>query len=258
VVPCPIHQTYDRVAQLYARVRPGYPPVLVDDLVAYGRLSAGDRVLEVGAGTGQATVALADRGLRVVALEPGRAMAALARQATSSRPGVEVVEARFEEWAGEGGFGLVACAQSWHWLDPATRLSRAHRLLVPGGALALWWHRHGLPDPALRESLNAVYRDMAPNLHLRGEPPMPDLHDDVGLELTGASGFGDVEIEAYPWQQEYQAPDFLDLLRTHSDHCVLDPGGLDRLVEEMGRAIEAGGGTVLLHYVTGLYLARRL
>src|ERR1700712_1812259 len=61
---------FGSVAELYDRARPSYPPGAIDDVVAHAGLQTGDTVLEVGAGTGKATVLLAQRGLGVLALEP--------------------------------------------------------------------------------------------------------------------------------------------------------------------------------------------
>jgi SAM-dependent methyltransferase len=73
-----LRRTFDRAADLYQDARPEYPEGLFDRLVDVTRLRPGDRVLEVGAGPGKATVPLSRRGLRVTALEPGPALAACA------------------------------------------------------------------------------------------------------------------------------------------------------------------------------------
>jgi hypothetical protein len=52
---------FGEVAELYDQARPSYPAVLFDDVIAFAPQSP--RVLEVGAGTGKATVLLAERGL---------------------------------------------------------------------------------------------------------------------------------------------------------------------------------------------------
>ena len=126
--------TFDTAAELYERARPGYPRELFDDLAAAtGLQGARPRVLEVGAGTGQATRGLLERGWSVVALEPGRELAAVARQVLGGLAGVEVVVAPFEGWeaGGQGTFDLVFAATSWHWLDPAGRLPPGRRVAAP-------------------------------------------------------------------------------------------------------------------------------
>ncbi|MGW5068775.1 class I SAM-dependent methyltransferase [Streptomyces cyaneofuscatus] len=60
---------FDEDAELYDRARPGYPPALYDDLAELAGARPGSRVLEVGCGTGQATVPLAARGCPIIAVE---------------------------------------------------------------------------------------------------------------------------------------------------------------------------------------------
>ncbi len=56
--------TFNQDAENYDRARPTYPEALFDDLVSMTGLGTGAMVLELGCGTGQATVALAMRGYR--------------------------------------------------------------------------------------------------------------------------------------------------------------------------------------------------
>ena len=88
--------TFNQVARLYHRVRPGYPVELFDDLAGETGLGGGASVLEVGAGTGQATRGLLERGWGVLALEPGPDLAGVARQALRGVGDVEVVVSTFE------------------------------------------------------------------------------------------------------------------------------------------------------------------
>src|SRR6266542_825941 len=76
-------ETFDEVAELYDQVRPDYPAQLFDDLVSLSGLPESGRVLEVGAGTGISTLPLAERGYRVVAVELGDDLAAVARKKLS-------------------------------------------------------------------------------------------------------------------------------------------------------------------------------
>src|ERR1700737_852399 len=111
---------FGEVADLYDRARPGYPGALGDDVLGFCGLPA-PRVLEVGAGTGKATVAFAARGLEVVALEPSPEMAAVAARNCEAFPRTSVQVSTFEDWAATGGFDLVVAAQSWQMLVPESR-----------------------------------------------------------------------------------------------------------------------------------------
>lgn len=94
---------FGEVAELYDRVRPSYPDALVDDVVELAGAGNGARdaplaALEVGAGTGKATVMFAQRGVTVHALEPSAAMAAIARRKCSRYEAVTIEEIDFERW----------------------------------------------------------------------------------------------------------------------------------------------------------------
>jgi SAM-dependent methyltransferase len=132
-----LRSTFDQAAELYDRVRPRYPPALFDDLAELTGIGPGSRVLEIGPGTGQATIPLAERGCQVVAVELGAHLAAVARRNLARFPAVEVVTAAFEAWPlPSEPFDLVLAATAFHWIDPAVRVDKAADALRPGGWLA--------------------------------------------------------------------------------------------------------------------------
>jgi protein-L-isoaspartate O-methyltransferase len=93
---------FDRAAEDYQRTRPVCPPQLFDDLIELAGLEAGGRVAEIGCGTGQATVPLAERGLAVTAVELGPQLAAVARRRLTAFPAAQVVTGSFEDWQPDG------------------------------------------------------------------------------------------------------------------------------------------------------------
>ncbi len=92
-----LRTTFDEDAERYDRARPGYPAAVFDDLAALAGVGPGCRVLEIGCGTGQATVPLAERGCEIVAVELGADLAAVARRRLAGFPKVRVEVAAFEE-----------------------------------------------------------------------------------------------------------------------------------------------------------------
>src|ERR1700758_672913 len=123
--------SFGGVADLYDRARPSYPSALVDDVLEYAGVAPGEaaRAVEVGAGTGKATVLFAARGLDIVALEPSAEMAAVARRNFAGYTNVRVAETEFERWAPEHEFRLVFSAQAWHWIAPEVRYVAARAAL---------------------------------------------------------------------------------------------------------------------------------
>jgi SAM-dependent methyltransferase len=131
-------KVFDEVAVEYDRHRPAYPDELIDQACQFAGIGIGDRVLEIGCGSGQLTRGLLARGLRVTALEPGPSLIALAEQNLDGTGNVEFVNARFEDaMLAPEQFAAVFSASAFHWLDPEVSWQKAADVLVPGGTLAL-------------------------------------------------------------------------------------------------------------------------
>jgi ubiquinone/menaquinone biosynthesis C-methylase UbiE len=107
---------------------------LFKDLVTLAGLGQGYRVLEVGCGSGQATVGFLENGLDVTGVDPGAALIGLAQSKFSAFPASRFEVAAFEEWPHRNRkFHLVAAAQSWHWVRKEIGFARAAEVLLPGG-----------------------------------------------------------------------------------------------------------------------------
>lgn len=248
--------------ELYDQARAGYAPELVDAVMQYARVPAGGRAVEIGAGTGKATVAFARTGWHITALEPSPEMAAVAVRNCAGLPQVSVVVAPFEEWdAPPGSCDLVFAAQSWHWIDPGVRYTKAANLLADEGTLALMWHRTNWSGEALRAELDELYGRVDPELRARnpGFPGLDRPEDDGDLieEISGTGLFGDVAESTFPRTDSFSADQFVNLLATQSDHRLLAPARREALFDEVRRLIQRHGGRVEVPHATWLVLARR-
>jgi Trans-aconitate methyltransferase len=249
---------FDEVPELYDRNRPSYPDALFDDLVSLSGILPEGRILEIGCGTGQATIPLAQRGFSVICLEPGPSMARFAQAKLARFPRVQVLQTTFEEWPVErGAFGLVFSAQAFGWVEADVRFTKAALALDASGSLAVVGNAVVRERSNLREAIDAVYARHAPSLAglaamrwYSEEGPIP--------ELFSASGcFGPVTWRRYPWFQVYSRSEYCDLLRTHSDHRMLPADRLECLLKALSDLIEAHGSGIEVAYDAHLYLASR-
>ncbi len=258
-------RVFGEVAGEYERIRPGYPPALVEDVLEYAALD-GRPALEAGAGTGKATLAFAERGARITAVEPDPAMLAVLRARLAGSPAehsVRPVLGTFEEFAesfdctdgpaAAEKFGLLYSAQAWHWVDPVRRWDLAARVLGSGGALALFWNGDQLADPGAMETLLATQRRYAPQLvaqtsHATPEPPGPRE------QLVAHLAFGELVDREYEWERQLSTLDFVGLLSTLSPYRILD----EPVRAQLFGALLAGlPDPVTLSMSTVLHLARR-
>ena len=123
-------------AKDYAKYRPSYPGALIDCIVEgldIDRLIAAD----IGAGTGISSRLLADRGIKVIAIEPNAAMRGVAKV----HPLVEFRDGSAENSKlPNASVDLVTCFQAFHWFNPEPTLKEFARILKPQGRLAAVWH----------------------------------------------------------------------------------------------------------------------
>lgn len=251
--------SFDRNAQLYDAARPSYPEALVDEVVAWSGIPQGGRILEIGAGTGKASLAFARRGFTILALEPLPNMAAVLRAKAAAFPAVSIEETTFEAWrGGDRAFDLAISAQAFHWVDPAVKYVKAAAALRPGGALALFRNETSGLEPSLRGELDAAYARWFPGVTwTAARDSVEPKRAEVAAEIDRSGLFGPVRAASFPWTASYTARQYLDLLETHSDHALLEPRYRVPLYSAIVDAIERRGGRIEVPYVAVLLLTVR-
>jgi SAM-dependent methyltransferase len=249
-------RTFGEMAEEYDRVRLGYPAELVDDVLGYlGPSGDGRRALEVGAGTGKATLAFAGRGLAIVALEPDHAMAAVLARHAAGRPGVEIVRSTFEEFQPRERFGLLLSADAWHWTDPESRWQRAAAAVGPGGVVAVFGHDGRIADDGLRQALLDAIAAHAPAVVLHDDPVEPDrlFQTWPGRDLAERPEFTDLVGRVYPARRSMSGADYLTHMATRSQCRMLPEPDRRRLFTALAQVFDR---PVPLTVETVLYLAR--
>jgi SAM-dependent methyltransferase len=251
----PRRLSFGAAAELYEEIRPGYPADLVTAVLEHCG-GAGAAAVEAGAGTGKATRAFAERGLRIAAVEPDPAMAGILAASCAAYPGVTVVVSGFESYVPAEPAGLLYSAQAWHWMDPEVRWKRAAGALAPGGSLALFWNFDRIADQNVQAGVSAAHRRVTPDIEwdTKAVPAEGLLDRWPATEIAGLASFTGLESRLYRWKRVLTRQQYLDYLATHSVYLLL----AGRLRTELFAAI-AGvlPDVVPLAEDTILYLARR-
>ncbi len=178
--PAPLDVDFGRAAADYAQHRPGFPDAFFDHVRALGFGLRGQRVLDLGTGTGTLARGFAARGCDVVGLDPSHPML----DEAAKLAGAEGLSIRFVEASAEatglpsGDFDVVCAGQCWHWFDRPRAAHEATRLLRPGGRLLLAYFSY-LPLPG-------TVGDATEELVLRYHPTWKWAgHDGRHLEFVG-------------------------------------------------------------------------
>jgi SAM-dependent methyltransferase len=182
-------------------------------------------VLDLGAGTGKLTRALADRYAHVVAVEPlDELRTVLAQRVPEADVRAGAAEAIPLE---DASIDAVFAGQAFHWFANEAAVGEIARVLRPGGVLALLWNvpngRPSVPD-AYNERLEALHDERRP------EPP-----DENILERFP---FGDKHEEAVEHEQVSPRDDVLALAASVSWIAMRDDRA--ELLSELGELLPPG------------------
>jgi len=248
---------FDEAADAYNAARPGYPPELIDKLIELTHLPANARIMEIGCGTGQITVPLAERGYEIVAVELGENLARIAAANLEPYPHVRVTHSAFEEWVYDAkSFDLVLAAQTLHWIDPEIGYPKIHRLLKDQGHLAVVYNLFRGSEGSIYRDLDRIYRDCFPQQDERDAPR--SLQENVArtqASIRDSGLFQEAFVWQCPWVETYTTDRYMKLLDTFSDHRALEDETRKRMYQEVRDIIDKHGGTIERPLLATLLLA---
>jgi SAM-dependent methyltransferase len=244
----PRRLTFGAHADAYERARPAWPEKAARWLVPEGA----ELVVELGAGTGKLTRAVAALGTRVVAVEPDPRMLAVLR-----RLGLEGVQGSAEAVPlGDGVADAVVAGSSLHWFELELALPEIHRVLRPGGRFGFGWNHRDDRHPAIARMTEAIY---APQAGRRG----PRWRSrDWPVELTVAGLFRDVEQARFDHVHELPREALHDHLMSYSGVAALPEDERRPVFSAVAALLDADesvsrDGLLRLPFVVSAYRATR-
>ena len=266
-------KTFDNTAVGYDTVRPMYVNGIFDAIFRYKTMDENSSALEIGIGTGKATLPFLEKGCSVCALEPGENLAVIA--AEKYREYGECQESTAEEQYRKTGtltlyvqtlqefecpknsFDLIYSATAFHWIPEEYGYKRVYELLKESGVFARFAYHAG-PDRGRSELAREIQQLYKAYMNSTKEPKIFDQEDAQELaQIAEKYGFADTEYYIYETTKDFTADEYMELLRTYPDHMKLEEEKREKLFTGIYEAIQRHGGVITVYYVMDLELGRK-
>jgi SAM-dependent methyltransferase len=236
-----VGRTFGRVADAYQRTRPEYAPAALDRVCSELGLESSATVLDLAAGTGKLTRALAARFARVIAVEPDDGMRGFVA-GEALRGSAEAIP------LADGTVDAVFVGDAFHWFDVGPALAEIRRVTRPGGGLAVlandWW---GSERPAMRPEARALLDELFQRFHSEGSAHMTAWIDVLEAEL------GPLGCARFSRDVPYEGRALAELLLTSSSPAALSTAERDELAARFVPLFEGG---YVLGVTTEVFWAR--
>lgn len=254
-------ESFDKMAALYDKIRPAYPEQLIKDIISKTQLTSNARLLEIGAGTGKATVQFAEKGFTIDCIEMGENLAEVLKFNCKEYPNVKVDVSTFEEWEPEAYniYDIVYCAQAFHWIDKDIKYIKAHSLLKDNGYLALFWYQNSDETSEVLNEINSMIKSYIPDFFDNEveKGSYIESREMRRLEIIESRLFNNPEIIEYTVDSLLDVDTYIQSISTYSRFAVLTNELQTKISEEIRRIITNNGGYVKSIIAYTLYLAKK-
>jgi len=243
--------SFDSRADSFFNGHPGYPEELVDEILKYSGFPKGGRMLEIGAGSGQATLPFAKRGIGITAVEPGQNMVDLARPLFAGQTHVDFIVNTFDQWPLEKeAYDLIISARALHWVHPKLRFSKTADALRDQGCLATFRNVQ-LPG---NQPLDLEIQKL-----IQRYRPMPKIRPATEMEIQfmKTKHFGPVEKKIIQWEVVRDAFSYVEAQKVRLEYHKLPEHQRAELFSAMHQAILGHGGVITQKYETVLFIGRK-
>lgn len=253
-----LETTFNTVCAEYDRWRPGYVRELYDDIFAAKEINRSSHVLEIGIGTGQATLPILEKGCALTAVELGGSLAEYARRKFRDYETLKVINTAFQDYeCPAGSFDLIYSASAFHWIPEGIGYTKVLNLLKSGGVFARFAN-HPYRDKEredLHIAMEEIYAEYMPGSSKVGEYGEADA--EKLADISRKYGFADVRYTLYHRTRTFTAVEYTALLGTYSDHIALAEQKRAALFDEIQGVIREYGDQITVCDTVDLQLARK-
>lgn len=250
-----LRTTFNEDEYNYDKARPDYPDELFEDIFRYIDLSENSNALEIGIGTGQATLPFLNKGCNVTAVEFGDRLAKYCQQKFSEFSNFNIINSDFTTAnLPENSFDLIYSATAFHWIPKDRGYAKIKSLLKHGGVVALFWNHPFVSNTSDETNLASmsVYKKYRPDDETPAEFDLSDCQKQIS-ELK-QYGFKNIKLKVYKRTRKLTSEEYISLIKTYSNHNALPEKVQKAFERDMKQAINNTGRIISIYDTIDLYL----
>jgi SAM-dependent methyltransferase len=253
-----LETTFNSVYNEYDRWRPTYVKELYDDIFVVKEIKPSSNVLEVGIGTGQATLPILETGCSLTAIELGDKLAEFSRYKYKNYEKFHVKNLAFQDFqCPPNSFDLIFSATAFHWIPEDIGYTKVFDMLKSGGVFARFANRpyRDKKYNNIHIAFENIYAKYMPGSLAGDEYSEEDAKTMANIACK--YGFIDISYRLYHRTRTFTADEYTLLLGTYSDHIAIEETTRKELFNEIKNAINDNGGIITLYDTIDLQLARK-
>ena len=255
--------TFDTEASKYDKMRPGYADELFQAIFEYVKIGEGSRVVEVGSGSGQATLPVLKTGCELTSVEYGENFSKILIEKFGGYKGFKVITGKFEDVDLEDdAYDLVFSATAFHWVPEEIGYPKVYSALKPGGAFARFANRprNSQNAPELALEIDALYEEYYNKAYDIKSGTKKWFTEEKAKEISqipAKYGFTDITYKLFYRERVVTADEYIQLLGTYSDHIAIEETIRNEFFSKIAAAINRHGGKIIISDTMDLELARK-
>jgi SAM-dependent methyltransferase len=255
-----LKNTFSNVVYDYDYARPKYPKDLYGKVSEFSKIRDNAVILEVGAGTGQATDLFLKDNNTFDLLEVSEEQVCFLENKYKDKANVSIKKAYFEEYETNKEYDLIYSATAFHWVKSDIGYPKAWKMLKDGGTMAIFWHMSSVSyyNTGIFKGLNSKKRKYLPNEPLGfDDEGIKQVIDERIKQVKSGGCFGEPEICEYRWVDVYDADKYAALINTYSSTQLLGDDLREQYLNEIKGYIKSHGGKVEIPQLVILYLVKK-
>jgi ubiquinone/menaquinone biosynthesis C-methylase UbiE len=253
-----LETTFNTAYLEYDKWRPTYVTELYKDIFAFKEINQSSNVLEIGIGTGQATMPILEKGCSLTAIELGDKLSEYTKQKFSDYKNFNIKNIAFQDLeCPPNTFDLVFSATAFHWIPEELGYTKVYEMLKSGGIFARFAN-HPFKDKEKEElhvAMQKIYSKYMPGSVSSEEYSEEDAQNCA--DISKKYGFIDVNYKLYHRTRSFNAKEYVSLLGTYSDHIAIEEQKRQKFFSEIEKTIEDFGDNITLYDTIDLELSRK-